>query len=131
LSDFLAKSFFRSGSQWRLTLQFVAVMGAVLFFVPGILKIILLIVAACLLAYWRRRFCKEELAAPFLNLFDINDKAKHQALQAVTPIMVLPALLLLSLFVGFSLAVWWGPILMLAVAVPLAYGTSSVFTSIY
>ncbi|NHN30834.1 ABC transporter permease [Paenibacillus agricola] len=131
LSDFLVKSFFRSGSQWRLTLQFVVVMGAVLFFVPGILKIILLLVAACLLAYWRRRFCKEELAAPFLNLFHIQDKAKHQALQAVTPIMVLPALLLLSLFVGFSLAVWWGPILMLALAVPLAYGTSSVFTSIY
>jgi ABC-2 type transport system permease protein len=131
LSDFLVKSFFRSGTQWRFTIQFVVVMGAALFFLPGILKIVIWIAAACLLAYWRKRFCKEELNAPFLKLFDIQDTAKHQALQAATPIMVLPALLLISLIAGISLLTWWGPILMLAAAIPLAYGTSSVFTSLY
>ncbi|WP_171652157.1 ABC transporter permease [Paenibacillus foliorum] len=131
LSDFLTKSFFRNGTQWRLTIQFVLVMSTGLFFLPGPLKIIIWIVAACLLAYWRKQFCKEELSAPFLKLFDIQDTAKHQALQAAMPILVLPALLLISLCVGISFFTWWGPLLMLGAAIPLAYGTSSVFTSWY
>jgi ABC-2 type transport system permease protein len=131
ISDLLVKSFYRNGTQWTLTLQFVAIMGVALFFLPGVLKIILWIVSACILAFWRRKFCKEELAAPFLHLFDIHEKSKLQALQNVMPFMVMPALLVLSLCVGFSLAVWWGPVVMLAVAVPLAFGTSSVFSSWY
>ncbi len=131
LSDFLAKSYFRSGTQWRFTVQFAVVMGAALFFLPGTLKIVIWIVAACMLAYWRKRFCKEEMNASFLKLFDIQDAAKHQALQAVTPILVLPALLLISLCAGISMFTWWGPLLMLGAAVPLAYGSSSVFTSWY
>ncbi|MCR8632960.1 ABC transporter permease [Paenibacillus radicis (ex Xue et al. 2023)] len=131
LSDFLTKSFFRNGTQWKLTIQFVLVMGLGLFFLPEPLKIIVWIAAACLLAYWRKLFCKEELSAPFLKLFDIQDNAKHQALQAALPVLVLPALLLISLCVGISFFTWWGPLLMLGAAIPLAYGASSVFTSWY
>jgi ABC-2 type transport system permease protein len=131
LSDFLSKSFFRNVMQWKLTIQFVVVISAVLFFLPGPLKILIWIITACLLAYWRKLFCKEELTAPFLKLFDLKDTAKHQALQATIPILVLPALLLISLSVGISFLTWWGPLLMLGAAIPLAYGTSSVITSWY
>jgi ABC-2 type transport system permease protein len=131
LSDFLTKAFFRSSTQWKLTLQFVIICSGAMFVVPGPIKFIIWIVTACLLAYWRKRFCKEELSAPFLKLFDIQDGAKHQALQTVMPVLVLPALLLISLCLGISLMTWWGPFIMLAAAVPLAYGTSSVATSWY
>jgi ABC-2 type transport system permease protein len=131
LSELLTKSYFRSGTQWKFTFQFAAAVGAALFLTSGIVKIIIWLVAACLLAYWRRRFCKEELNAPFVKLFDIQDTVKHQALQAATPIVVLPALLLISLCLGISLFTWWGPLLMLGAAIPLAYILSSVVTSWY
>ncbi|WP_187274018.1 ABC transporter permease [Paenibacillus sp. N3.4] len=131
LSDFLAKSFFRNGTQWKMTIQFVIVISAAMFIMPGPIKIIVWILMACLLAYWRKLFCKEELTAPFLRLFHLSDKAKLEALQTTIPVLVLPALIFISLCLGISFFTWWGPILMVAAAFPLAYGTSSVFTSWY
>lgn len=131
IADLLVKSFFRNGTQWKQMIQFAALISATMFILPGALKITIWILAACLLAFWRKSFCKDELTAPFLTLFPIQDTAKHQALQLTTPILVLPALILISLFMGISFFTWWGPILMIGAAIPLAYGTSSVFTSWY
>lgn len=131
IADVLAKSYFRNGTQWKQTIQFAALISAAMFILPGALKITIWILAACLLAYWRKSFCKDELTAPLLTLFPIQDTAKHQALQLTTPILVLPALIIISLFLGISFLTWWGPILMIGAAIPLAYGTSSVFTSWY
>lgn len=131
IADLLVKSFFRNGTQWKQTIQFAALISAAMFILPGALKITIWIVAACLLVFWRKSFCKDELTAPFLNLFPIQDTAKHQALQLATPILVLPALMLISLCLGISFFTWWGPILMIGAAIPLAYGTSTVITSWY
>jgi ABC-2 type transport system permease protein len=131
IADLLTKSFFRNGTQWKQTIQFVAVVSGAMFILPGALKITVWIVAACLLVFWRKSFCKDELTAPFLTLFPIQDTAKHQALQTAIPILVMPALILISLCMGISFFTWWGPVLMIGAAIPLAYGTSSVFTSWY
>ncbi|WP_171685751.1 ABC transporter permease [Paenibacillus planticolens] len=131
IADLLAKSFFRNSTQWKQTIQFAVLISAAMFILPGPLKITIWILAACVLAFWRKSFCKDELTAPFLNLFPIQDTAKHQALQLTTPILVLPALIFISLCLGISFFTWWGPILMVGAAIPLAYGTSSVFTSWY
>ncbi|MDD9271685.1 ABC transporter permease [Paenibacillus sp. GCM10023248] len=131
IADLLAKSFFRNGTQWKQSLQFAALISGVMFILPGFLKITVWILAACLLSFWRKSFCKDELTAPFLSLFSIEDTEKHRALQLATPILVLPALILISLFLGISMFTWWGPIIMIGAAIPLAYGTSSVFTSWY
>lgn len=131
IADLLVKSFFRNGTQWKQTIQFAALISAAMFIMPGPLKIVVWIVAAIALVFWRKSFCKDELRTPFLTLFPIQDTAKHQALQLSTPILVLPALILISLFLGISLFTWWGPIVMIGAAIPLAYGTSSVFTSWY
>jgi ABC-2 type transport system permease protein len=131
LSDLLAKSFFRNSAQWMLTIQFVAVASAAEFILPVPLKIAAWLLLAFLLTLWRKAYCKEVLTASFLKLFNLEDTAKHQALQAVTPILVLPALILISLCAGLSLWIWWGPLLLLAAAVPVAYGISSLVTSWY
>ncbi|UJF31805.1 ABC transporter permease [Paenibacillus hexagrammi] len=131
IADLLTKSFFRNGTQWKYTIQFVAAISATMFILPVALKITIWILAACLLVFWRKSFCKDELAAPFLTLFSIQDTAKHQALQSAIPILVLPALIVISLCVGISFFTWWGPLLMIGAAIPLAYGASSVFTSWY
>ncbi|WP_189017214.1 ABC transporter permease [Paenibacillus marchantiophytorum] len=131
LADLLTKSFYRSGTQWKQTLQFVVVLSGAMFALPGAIKIIVWIIAACLLVFWRKSFCKDELRAPFLTLFPIQDTDKHQALQTAIPVLVLPAIVLISLFAGISFFTWWGPLLMIGAAIPLAYGTSSVFTSWY
>ncbi|MZQ85682.1 Tat pathway signal protein [Paenibacillus sp. 5J-6] len=131
IADLLVKSFFRNGTQWKQTIQFAALISAAMFIMPGSLKIVVWIVAAIALVFWRKSFCKDELRSPFLTLFPIQDTAKHQALQLSTPILVLPALILISLCLGISFFTWWGPIVMIGAAIPLAYGTSSVFTSWY
>ncbi|BFT69643.1 ABC transporter permease [Paenibacillus sp. P36] len=131
IADLLVKSFFRNGTQWKQTIQFAALISAAMFIMPGPLKITVWIIAACALVFWRKSFCKDELRTPFLTLFPIQDTEKHQALQLSTPILVLPALILISLCMGISFFTWWGPVLMVGAAFPLAYGTSSVFTSWY
>ncbi|OPH59002.1 hypothetical protein BC351_21965 [Paenibacillus ferrarius] len=131
IADLLTKSFFRNGTQWKQSIQFVVVISGVMFVLPGPLKITIWIISASLLVFWRKSFCKGELTTPFLTLFTLPDTAKHQALQTAIPVLVLPALILISLFTGISFFTWWGPILMVGAAFPLAYGTSSVFTSWY
>ncbi|MNG07936.1 Bacterial ABC transporter protein EcsB [compost metagenome] len=107
------------------------VISGALFILPGAIKILVWILAAVLLVFWRKSFCKDEMTTPFLSLFPIQDTMKHQALQNAIPILVLPALLVISLVTGISMFTWWGPVVMMGAAVPLAYGTSSVFTSWY
>ncbi|WNR45450.1 ABC transporter permease [Paenibacillus roseipurpureus] len=131
LAELLAKSYFRSGLQWRLSLQFTVVISGLMFVLPGAVKIFIWILAAVILVFWRKSFCKDELTTPFLTLFPIEDTKKHQALQKVMPALVLPAFIVISLCAGISLFTWWGPIVMVSMAIPVAYGSSSVFTSWY
>ncbi|NQX61251.1 ABC transporter permease [Paenibacillus qinlingensis] len=131
IAELLVKSYYRNGLQWRQSIQFVVVISGALFILPGAIKILVWILAAVLLVFWRKSFCKDELTAPFLSLFPIKDTMKHQAIQTAIPILVLPAMMVISLVAGISMFTWWGPIVMMGAAVPLAYGTSSVFTSWY
>ncbi|OCT12983.1 hypothetical protein A8709_21920 [Paenibacillus pectinilyticus] len=131
IAELLVKSYFRNGLQWRQSIQFVVVASGALFILPGAIKILVWILVAVMLVFWRKSFCKDELTTPFLNLFPIKDPMKHQAIQTAIPILVLPALIVISLVAGISLFTWWGPIVMIAAAIPLAYGSSSVFTSWY
>lgn len=131
IAELLVKSYFRNGLQWRQSIQFVVVISGVLFILPGAIKILVWIVAAVLLVFWRKSFCKDELTAPFLSLFPIKDPMKHQAIQTAIPILVLPAMMVISLVTGISMHTWWGPVVMMGATVPLTYGTSSVFTSWY
>jgi ABC-2 type transport system permease protein len=131
IAELLVKSYFRNGLQWRQSIQFVVVSSGAIFILPGALKILVWILAAVLLVFWRKSFCKDELTAPFLNLFPIKDTMKHQAIQTAIPVLVLPALIVISLVAGISMFTWYGPIVMIAMAVPLAYGSSSVFSSWY
>lgn len=131
IAELLVKSYFRNGLQWRQSIQFVVVISGAVFILPGAIKILVWILAAVLLVFWRKSFCKDELSTPFLTLFPIQDTKKHQAIQTAMPILVLPAMILISLVAGVSLFTWWGPIVMIGAAIPLAYGTSSVFTSWY
>lgn len=131
IAELLAKSYFRNGLQWRQAIQFAVAVSAAMFILPGAIKIIAWILAAVLLVFWRKSFCKDELTTPFLTLFPVKDTMKHQALQTVVPILVLPALVVISLCAGISFHTWWGPVMMVGAAFPLAYGSSSVFTSWY
>ena len=47
IADLLAKSFFRNGTQWRQTIQFVVVISGAMFILPGAIKITIWILAAC------------------------------------------------------------------------------------
>ncbi|WP_164716445.1 ABC transporter permease [Paenibacillus whitsoniae] len=131
MAELLIKSFFRNGLQWRQSIQFAAAVSAALFLLPVGIKLLVWLLAAVLLVFWRKSFCKDELTTPFLNLFPIKDEMKHQALQKAVPILVLPVLIVISLVGGISFFTWWGPLVMVAAAFPLAYGSSSVFTSWY
>lgn len=131
IAELLVKSYFRNGLQWRQSIQFVVVISVAMFVLPGAIKILVWILAAVLLVFWRKSFCKDELTNPFLSLFPIQDTMKHQALQTAIPILVLPAIIVISLITGISMFTWWGPIVMIGAAIPLAYGSSSVFTSWY
>ncbi|MDR6551547.1 ABC transporter permease [Paenibacillus qinlingensis] len=131
IAELLVKSYFRNGLQWRQSIQFVVVISGALFILPGAIKILVWILAVVLLVFWRKSFCKDELTTPFLSLFPIRDTMKHQAIQTAIPILVLPAMIVISLVAGISLFTWWGPIVMIGAAIPLTYGTSSVFTSWY
>ncbi|MNI14572.1 Bacterial ABC transporter protein EcsB [compost metagenome] len=131
LSELLVKSYIRSGTQWRLGIQFVVLLCAVLLLLPSGIQLIAWLVAALLLTLWRKAYCKDALTAPFLKMFPVKDEDKHQALRKATPLLVLPAFLLISLCFGFTLMVWWGPLLMLAAAIPVVYFFSTIVTSWY
>jgi ABC-2 type transport system permease protein len=131
MAELLVKAFIRNSSQWRLSLQFVAVVSVAMFLVPLPIGIVLWLTAAIMLAVWRKAFCKEVMTASFLTLFHYKKSDQHDAVRFATPLLMLPAFMVISLCLGIAMVVWWGPLLMLAAAVAAAYLFSSIVTSWY
>ncbi|MEF3313684.1 ABC transporter permease [Paenibacillus sp. GYB004] len=113
LAETIVKSFFRSGTQLKLYIQFTLACSFALLALPVIVKWVFWLGVSFLLAYWIKMYGKEVMASSFLKLFRWQDADRLKAISRATPLLFVPAYVPAGLLLGWSAYGWWAGLLLI------------------
>ncbi|TMV45099.1 hypothetical protein FE783_30015 [Paenibacillus mesophilus] len=102
LAETIFKSFFRSGTQVRLYVQFTLACSFGLMLMPVAVKWLFWLGVSLPLAYWVKMYGKEVQGAAFVKLFPWRDEDRAKAIRKATPLLFVPAYALAGLALGWS-----------------------------
>lgn len=113
LAETIVKSFFRSGTQLKLYVQFTFACCFALLALPVIVKWVFWLGVSFLLAYWIKMYGKEVMASSFMKLFPWRDTDRLKAIARATPLLFVPAYVPAGLLLGWSAYGWWAGLLLI------------------
>lgn len=114
VAEFMIKGFFRSGSQMLSYVQLISTAIVGLWLAPAVSKWILWAFVAFVLVTWAKMKNRHTLTEDIMMLFRIEGSAQIQAVTIASFWMALPAVGLLSIWLGLLMYGWIGiPIMMI------------------
>ncbi|TNJ65854.1 hypothetical protein FE784_13110 [Paenibacillus hemerocallicola] len=113
LAESIFKSFFRSGTQVRLYVQFTLACSFGLLLMPVMVKWLFWLAISLPLAYWVKMYGKEVLGSSFVKLFPWKEEDRVKAIRKATPLLFVPAYVPVGFALGWTAYGLWAGLLLI------------------
>ncbi|PYI50716.1 ABC transporter permease [Paenibacillus flagellatus] len=129
LAETIVKSFFRSGTQLKLYIQFAFAVCFGIAAMPVAAKWLFALGISLLMAYWVKQYGKEVTASSFVKLFPWKDEDRLRAIGRATPLLFMPAFAPAGLLLGWTAYGLWAGLLLVPAGWLLGYALGRLFNS--
>ncbi|MDF2718777.1 MAG: hypothetical protein K0R28_5702, partial [Paenibacillus sp.] len=129
LAETIVKSFFRSGTQVRLYVQFTLACSFGLLLMPVTVKWLFWLAVSLPLAYWVKMYGKEVQASSFVKLFPWRDEDRVKAIRRATPLLFVPAYALTGLALGWTAYGLWAGLVLIPAGWVIGYVMGELFNA--